>query len=229
MEVSSPDFRIAHSGPKSGDAVTHLTTHETDQHRREGQSSPSGRLEAASAVNLGGDTGNALNVRSLTLSRIRKRSFKRAVKRAQLHGETMYRGKLLRAQPPLLPVAEEEKESVKPRIHFMSWNVGGLSSVLYAEICVWLQQPEQLQIGIFLLQETHWDFTADWTTNEWCLCHSTTGKKGSGGVLVGIRKGLVDPESIRWHEHVPGRLLQVRCLLGKQQLDIIGLYTSMHT
>eukprot|EP00439_Symbiodinium_sp_Y106_P066972 s3590_g11.t1 len=224
MEVSSPDFRIAHSGPKSGDAVTHLTTHETDQHRREGQSSPSGRLEAASAVNLGGDTGNALNVRSLTLSRIRKRSFKRAVKRAQLHGETMYRGKLLRAQPPLLPVAEEEKESVKPRIHFMSWNVGGLSSVLYAEICVWLQQPEQLQIGIFLLQETHWDFTADWTTNEWCLCHSTTGKKGSGGVLVGIRKGLVDPESIRWHEHVPGRLLQVRCLLGKQQLDIINLY-----
>ena len=36
-------------------------------------------------------------VRGPSFSRIRKRAFKRAVKRAQLHGETMYRGKLLKA------------------------------------------------------------------------------------------------------------------------------------
>ncbi|CAE7287663.1 unnamed protein product [Symbiodinium necroappetens] len=136
----------------------------------------------------------------------------------------MYRGQRLRAQPTLLPVAEEEKESVKPRIRFLCWNAGGLSSVLYAEICVWMMQPKQQNIGIFMIQETHWDFTSDWVTDEWCLCHSATSKKGSGGVLIGIRRKLVDPSTIRWHDHVPGMLLQVRCQLGKQQLDIICLY-----
>ena len=123
----------------------------------------------------------------------------------------------------------EKTESIKLRIHFLSWNAGGLSNILYEEICVWLKQPEQQHVGVFILQETHWDFSADWATGEWCMCHSTTGRKCSGGVLVGVRKSALDRSSIRWHEHVPGRLLQVRCHFGKQQLDIIGLYTSMHT
>ena len=214
----------AHSGPKSGNAAAESSDAFTNQHWREGRSSPSGRPVAVSTANTGGDQGTALNVQGLSLSRIRKRSFKRAVKRAQLHGETMYRGQRLHSQPTLLPVIAEENESVKPRIRFLSWNAGGLSSVLYAEICVWMMQPSQQNIEIFMIQETHWDFTADWATDEWCLCHSATHKKGSGGVLVGIRKKLVDPSTIRWHDHVPGRLLQVRCQLHKQQLDIICFY-----
>ena len=68
--------------------------------------------------------------------------------------------------------------------------------------------------------ETHWNFCGDWSTNEWHFCHSTSGRRGSGGVLIGVRQELAAAQHIWWHEADPGRLLQVRCFLGTQQLDI---------
>ncbi|CAE7216578.1 unnamed protein product, partial [Symbiodinium necroappetens] len=48
--------------------------------------------------------------------------------------------------------------------------------------------------------------------------------KGSGGVLIGVRSDLADARQIRWHEVEPGRILQVRCFLNLQQMDIVGVY-----
>ena len=42
--------------------------------------------------------------------------------------------------------------------------------------------------------------------------------------MIGVRSALPTAQNIRWHEASPGRLLQVRCFMGEQQLDIIGLY-----
>ena len=67
-------------------------------------------------------------VDGVQFSRICKRSYKRALRRAQLHGGTMHRGKRLTAEGPALPVHDATR-SVKPRIRFMSWNVGGLSAL----------------------------------------------------------------------------------------------------
>ena len=163
-------------------------------------------------------------VTGVQFSRIRKRSFKRAVKRAQLHGSTVYRGRRLLADGPVLPVQEAATVSVKPRIRFISWNVGGLSEVLFEEVKHWLNQSAQRDIGILVAQETHWDFTADWSTADWHFCHSSSGKRGSGGILVGIRCSMASGQSIRWQEIEPGRLLHVRCFLGLQQMDVVGFY-----
>ena len=35
---------------------------------------------------------------------------------------------------------------------------------------------------------------------------------------------LANAQQIRWHEAEPGRILQVRCFLDKQQVDIVGVY-----
>ena len=200
------------------------------EHRwREGESSPSGGLgvsgAAASGTNLGGDFEAVMRAEGANFSRIRKRSYKRAVRRAQLQGETMYRGRRLVSKSALLPVVEEPMvKKDKTRIRFLSWNVGGLSDVLFTELKQWLNDTTNREISIIILQETHWNFSGDWTTEDWHFCHTTSGKKGSGGILVGIRREFADPVHIRWHEAVPGRLLQVRCFLGQQQVDILGFY-----
>ena len=204
---------------------------DTEHHWREGWSSPSGGPEAIGAavpvVNVGGNLEAAPIKSGANFAKIRKRSFKRAVRRAQLHGETMYRGRRLVSSSPQLPVVEEPMVSKeKSRIRFLSWNVGGLSDILFTELKLWLQLRDNRDINIIILQETHWDSRGDWTDEKWHFCHSdsATNRKGSGGVLVGIRRDLADPRQIRWFQAEPGRLLQGRCFLGLQQLDILGIY-----
>ena len=179
----------------------------------------------ASPANHGGSFEVAPPLHGAQFSKIKKRSYKRAVRRAQLQGETMYRGRRLVAKSPMLPVIEEPAVGkLKPRIRFLSWNVSGLSDILFTELLQWLQKPDNREINILILQETHWNFSGDWTAEEWHFCHSTSGRKGSGGVMIGVRRALADSQQIRWHEAVPGRLLQVRCFLGLQQVDILGFY-----
>ncbi|CAE7801409.1 unnamed protein product, partial [Symbiodinium necroappetens] len=125
----------------------------------------------------------------------------------------------------MLPVIEEQTQTqARRRIRFLSWNVGGLSDVLFTELQQWLQKTQNKDINIIILQETHWDFSGDWSTQEWHFCHTTSQRKGSGGILIGIRKVLANAQQIRWHEAEPGRILQVRCFLDKQQVDIVGVY-----
>ena len=138
----------------------------------------------------------------------------------------MYRGRRLISTSPQLPVVEEPQGvKEKHRIRFLCWNVGGLSDVLFTELQQWLEKPANQHIKIITLQETHWDFSGDWTTSKWHFCHSATGRKGSGGILIGIRSDLASAQDIRWSEAEPGRLLQqVRCFLEKQQMDVVGFY-----
>ena len=116
-------------------------------HRREGWFLPSEEPEAALAANQGGNREALLSARGVQFSRIRKRSFKRALKRAQQHGSAMYRGKRLISDGPTLPIWEPSS-SVRPRIRFLSWNVGGLSDILFTELRQWLQQREQGDISV---------------------------------------------------------------------------------
>ena len=139
---------------------------------REGWSSPSGGPEISGAwapeMNTGGDIEAASGQTGASFSKIRKRSYKRAVRRAQLQGETMYRGRRLVSRAPMLPVIEEQMQTqARRRIRFLSWNVGGLSDVLFTELQQWLQKTQNKDINIIILQETHWDFSGDWSTKEW--------------------------------------------------------------
>ena len=149
-------------------------------HWREGRSSPSGGSGAVGAsvltANRGGNHEAVIAARGAQFSRIRKRSFKRAVRRAQLQGETMYRGRKLVSGTPQLPAVEEAAQARdKRRIRFLSWNTGGLSDLLFTELQQWLNEPQNREVGVIILQETRWDFNGEWPTSEWHFCHSTTG------------------------------------------------------
>ena len=72
-----------------------------------------------------------------SFTRIQKRSYKRALRRAQTEGSTMYRGRRL-SRAVHLPCDSSVPGSVKPsnrsRLEVITWNVDGLSDILYAEI-----------------------------------------------------------------------------------------------
>ena len=133
----------------------------------------------------------------------------------------MYRGRLL-TRSVTLPIGYSQSETVKPRVAFFSWNVDGLTDTLLVEIRKYL--PENSHISLIMLQETHWSFSGEWSESGWNFVHSASGRKGSGGVLIGLRDETFPSSSIRWGEIVPGHLLHVRCQGMKQQFDLLCVY-----
>ena len=157
------------------------------------------------------------------LSKIKKRSLRRAIKRAQQQGHTVYRGRRLVAHPDLLRHTSEPKSPpASTRLECITWNVGGLTQVLMAELMVWLRH--QPHIRAIMLQETHWSASCDWAADGWNFCHSASSRPRSGGVLVGLRQDTFARELIRWQEIVPGRLLHVRAFAFQQHVDLITVY-----
>ncbi|OLP92700.1 LINE-1 retrotransposable element ORF2 protein [Symbiodinium microadriaticum] len=72
--------------------------------------------------------------------------------------------------------------------------------------------------------ETHWSLQGEWTSGDWYILHSAALKPKQGGILLGIRKTLLNGDYHSWNEIVPGRLLHWRGHLGKQQVDLFNLY-----
>ena len=154
---------------------------------------------------------------------VRKRALRRAIRRAQRSGATMYRGKALHANVSLpLPKVVASPASTGPRVKVFSWNCDGLSAALYAEILCWL--GKHTEIDIIFLQETHWSKSMEWSTGEWHFCHSASLRRNSAGVLIGVRASFAKASTISWQESLPGRLLQVRCFHGHQHIDLICGY-----
>ena len=159
--------------------------------------------------------------------RIKKRSLRRALRRAEREGGALYKGRaLLQWSPPYEPTMLLAPRKPRPRCHdrikLVHWNCGGYSQALQLEWHTWLQKDPAL--GIFILAETHWSFSIEFQSQGWTMVHSgVEGKKGAG-VMVGIRSDLLDAGTLKWHEVEPGRLLHVRCNLQKQQYDILALY-----
>ena len=155
--------------------------------------------------------------------RVRKRAFRRAIRRAQRDGAALYRGKALYANVSWLPpTSVNSPEGLGSRVKVFSWNCDGLTETLYAEIMCWLHKHDD--ISIVYLQETHWSKTMEWTKDGWHFCHSASLRANTAGVLIGVRSSLANANTISWHEAVPGRLLQVRCFHGNQHMDLVCAY-----
>ena len=99
----------------------------------------------------------------------------------------------------------------------VTWNCGGLSQELQLEVFAWMQLNPH--IGAFILQETHWGFSGDYVHGEWCICHSSTAKGHTGGIMIAVRRQLTDMQQIRWRE-----LVHWRGPIGKQQVDMVAIY-----
>ena len=181
----------------------------------------SGATEASAEANY-----EASKPTTVAAIRVRKRSYRRALKRAARTGETSYRGRALNigpVYPVLKPEAARQRPAKEvPRLHMLTWNASGLSSELLLEIIVWLRSKQEVQI--FAIQETHWSKTLEWQQEGWSLFHSAPVKGKQAGVLLGVRADVAQNADISWTEVIPGRLMHWRGYIGKQQLDILNLY-----
>ena len=159
-------------------------------------------------------------------SRVRKRTYIRAMRRLRRHGQARYKGKILHDTGTVVDSSATEPESGdgNDRSVFFTWNCSGLSPEVLAELLVWATDT---RASFFVLQETHWGFTSDWSSDGWHFIHSAAKQPKTGGVLIALRADLLHKDSIRWSELVPGRLLQVRCMHGKQALDILVIYQQV--
>ena len=109
----------------------------------------------------------------------------------------------------------------RARIQTLSWNAGGLSSEGTAELEQFLQGS---CYAVALIQETHWSSSGEWVKGDWTFIHSASKRPRQDGVMVCIRTSLLGSGEVQWQEIVPGRLLRVRAILGKQQWDLFSLY-----
>eukprot|EP00439_Symbiodinium_sp_Y106_P077393 s432_g16.t1 len=176
---------------------------------------------------LAANDGAAVHIKMRsTADRIRKRTLRRAMKRAEQSGTATYRGRPLKVDtsgydlPPRRPITNERWQP--ERVKVIHWNAGGFSQEVQMEWFTWLRQDKS--VGIFTIAETHWNFTNDYQKEGWLIVHSgMEGRKG-GGVMVGVRADLVEANTMRWQVLEAGRLLHVRCQIRQQHYDIVTMY-----
>ena len=177
-----------------------------------------------------------------------KRSFQRAQRRAIRFGSCVYKGHTLvpkqlgckwevpavaltTSVPRSIPVPKHPGQKARAkRVHFMSWNVGGLSQGMLEEIVTYLIHH---RITICILQETRWRATREWMlsrdNHQFALIHSGNGTVHAG-VMVIIDMSLIEMpgkkyDTIRWSDSIPGRLLHVQVPLQPHQYaDLIACY-----
>ena len=166
--------------------------------------------------------------RARNRSKVGKRAYQRARKRAAKEGSAVYRGRIIYStgQNVRVPVSRKVFSDGTRRGVFC-WNAGGISSELYAELLRYLETAETVDIAI--IQETHWTTTGEWTAGQWQFIHTASERRRQDGVLVAIRRSSLSHREVCWQEIIPGRLLQVRVELGRQCCEILGLYQHAMT
>ena len=173
------------------------------------------------------------------LSSTRKRSYRRACRRAVLTGKALYRGKWLTlaqlgvAAHTASPAPTMPKQSLSQcklgqptragRFRCLSWNSGS------GNVCL-LDELESYgiseNIDVLCIQETRMSIESQWSTASYHYIH--TGKERSNqqvcGVLVMISTKMAKAHQIRCASLVRGHLLHVRVQMKTNSLDILGLY-----
>ena len=173
---------------------------------------------------------------SNTYSAIRKRSFKRACRRALHHPQgVMYRGRRFTAQQlgaqfvsahpkqsSRIPVRRSSPPEVH-RVRLLCWNTGGLGNGLFDELMTWL---ESSNLDVICITETRWQFTSNWSTCRWHCIHNgpEPGSREKSGVLLMISNRLGTAEQLQFEHLVPGRITHARVFLEHNALDIFGVY-----
>ena len=170
----------------------------------------------------------------MQVSRIAKRSYRRALARQQREGRAWYRGRLLPAAPqssiPPQPRAHRPKLSARPSaltqpaspaFQLFSWNCGGLSELRLEALLQWIDQ-QTTGSCVVCLQETHWSITSEFQRGPWS-CISSSNGTSQAGVLTMVRMPGFTVKSVQYAEVQPGRLLHTR--LGTEPpIDILNCY-----
>ena len=168
-----------------------------------------------------------------SFSSIRKRSFKRACRRAARQGGAWYRGQWLTKEH--LPRPDEAPAQIENgiikcvkrkgrRLYVLCWNVGGLSTGLFDELLAWLALPQQQHIGAVLIQETHWQHQSEWCSGGWTCVNSGDPLHKFAGVMCMLSHKFFQPQQVRHHALIEGRLLHVRAGALDDAVDFLCVY-----
>ena len=172
-----------------------------------------------------------------SFSKIQKRSYARALRRAAERGGAWYRGRWIKQDP----AARSTLTSAAPTRHstrqtgraspgtasrhydLLTWNVGGLGGGLYDELLLYIKQSSH---DIVIVQETKWRFESTWEDEQHYFIHTGSQAKDHchAGVLTVIARRIVDPGSLRFIAPIAGRLLRVQFKHGPRQIDVINVY-----
>ena len=205
-----------------------------------------------------------LPIHSRNFPSLRKNSFRRACRAvATSNSPVQYRGQPLTPQmiqntgncPPAAAPAQQSMprqrragRAVKP-VRLLSWNAGHLGEQQWAEVKTWLQDGAARDWDVIVLQETHWEETAEFSVSGWYCVSSASPPSGSPTQKAprGSRKGrkrgpdqgpsttaadgvmvLLSPQfdctKVRWKEWQPGRVLEVRADWHGSRLSLAALY-----
>ena len=125
-----------------------------------------------------------LPVHSQNYSQIRKKSFKHACnqvvvsqRRGQLWTPTMLRRMGICPPPARTKVASAPRARAgraTQALRVLSWNAGHLGQQQWSEIKSWLSTEASQTCDILVLQETHWQTTAEFTASGWYCVSSAS-------------------------------------------------------
>ena len=171
---------------------------------------------------------------------LRKRSWRRAVRRAIKYGTCRYRGQWLKksqvlslhhhvqechASPvprPCCPVSPSRppRQVRGPPLQYLSYNSGGLSVSRMDEILAYSSMND---IKVVLLQETRRTVSMNWTSESFHIVQSAASKSQQGGVTVAVS---MPSALIHYEEVLPGHILRVRvtCPCMAVPLELINVY-----
>ena len=169
-------------------------------------------------------------------SKVNKRSFLRACRRAIRDGQAGYHGRVwklqefpkdlvTKLQSDRLPTAPEHKthrlRRDANRLKVLTWNPGGLSQSKFQEFRWWLRYQN---VDVVIIPETRWSFENTWTDDHWSYVHSSAPQPRTGGVLVMISTKVAQSNMLGYDPIISGRLLHVRVHFEKRAIDILAVY-----
>ena len=172
----------------------------------------------------------------------RKRSYKRAVRRAAQSGDqhTYYRGRVCTLQqlcrgyqgrqaPPTASrrLLQASMSRTQHRLLTLTWHAGGLTQALWQELLLTLAHMQDAdRPQIVCIQETHWTaaVAANFRTTGWEVYTSPTTDNKSAGLLTLVDKRLAGECQIVYADPKPGRLQHLRLIQGSWTADVINVY-----
>ena len=160
-----------------------------------------------------------------------KRSFRRAIKRAQTHGFTWYQNRMYTASHfgvqmvtsnirMTTPNVQPPKNQSRARLTCFSWNCSGLPVAHWDWLNLW---AERQPVDIIFLQETHWATTQEWSQDRYHIIHSGLSFK-QAGVMIMISKNVCSADAISWQQVDAGRILHVRIHGKHRSFDLVNVY-----
>ena len=194
---------------------------------------------AALASTSGAKTSGTEQTTNRPYTRVQKRSFRRAQRRAEQCGGTWYKGrwhtaKSLNTERDGGPRqsrnrgqrADLDLQTARPeRLRVLTYNLGGLSSDSFDILLEWLISSDPADILIF--QETHWCFgrgESTWQSAGWRFITSADPGSRYSGVAIVLHPKLAKHSDITHVVWKPGRLLHARCRTPRVSVDIVAVY-----